>query len=282
MNDLGQMFETCSALYRSVFPDTGDAVLFADESLDIVLANPHAGELFQMAVSEMAISKFHVLIASSERTRFRNNLKRLAFEGSWAEEIQCINSEGLLFTVDMTVKKILWKGGPLYCVNMRDLSDYKMLRKQIRQEKANRREMYVTMRNLMKAFAREKRGTERYISYKIETLILPTLEKIKHEPSVNLRNTFLALMREQLTSLTKGFGVELDSRFLTLTRTEMKICRMIQAGQGGKEIAQKLGISFETVQTHRKNIRKKLGLRGQKVNLYTLLSGKSFFSSDLK
>ena len=89
-------------------------------------------------------------------------------------------------------------------------------------------------------------------------------------------------MREQLTSLTKGFGVELDSRFLTLTRSELKICRMIQAGQGGKEIAQQLGISFETVQTHRKNIRKKLGLRGQKVNLYTLLSGKSFFSSDSK
>jgi DNA-binding CsgD family transcriptional regulator len=36
-----------------------------------------------------------------------------------------------------------------------------------------------------------------------------------------------------------------------------------------------LNLSFETVQTHRKNIRKKLELKGSKVNLHTFLANRT-------
>jgi DNA-binding NarL/FixJ family response regulator len=47
----------------------------------------------------------------------------------------------------------------------------------------------------------------------------------------------------------------------------MDICRLIQQGWQGRAIAEELGISFETLQTHRKNIRRKLGLKGGPVSL---------------
>ncbi|MCG6881930.1 MAG: hypothetical protein LJE96_22645 [Deltaproteobacteria bacterium] len=37
-------------------------------------------------------------------------------------------------------------------------------------------------------------------------------------------------------------------------------------------MAESMCISVDTIQTHRKNIRKKLGLRGMDVNLFTFLN----------
>jgi PAS domain S-box-containing protein len=279
MQDLGQIFESYTALYQSVFPDTGDSILFVDDNMQVLLANEHASELFGLPPEDLVGMDWYKLISQNDRCKLDQIIDGLKDTENWAGEQSCLGYDGRSVPVDMTIKKFLWDNRLLYCINLRDLTDYKLLREQISQEKANRREMYVTMRNLMKAFNREKTGFEKNISYKIETLLLPMLDKIKRETSVNLRNTFLNIMRDQLIGLTKGFGTELDARFLMLTRAEIKICRLIQSGHSGKEIAQKLNISFETIQTHRKNIRNKLGLRGRKVNLYALLSDKSFFTN---
>jgi DNA-binding CsgD family transcriptional regulator len=40
-------------------------------------------------------------------------------------------------------------------------------------------------------------------------------------------------------------------------------------------MAEELGISFETLQTHRKNIRRKLGLKGESVSLPVFLQQQS-------
>lgn len=44
------------------------------------------------------------------------------------------------------------------------------------------------------------------------------------------------------------------------TRREMQILKQVAKGHTSKEIAEKLGISFETVQTHRKNLLNKFNL----------------------
>jgi DNA-binding NarL/FixJ family response regulator len=103
-------------------------------------------------------------------------------------------------------------------------------------------------------------------------MLLPTLDKILKENSDIMRANYLNILRRELLGITKAFPKELDIPFLRLTRTEMKVCQFIQAGYSGKEVADALNISFETIQTHRKNIRKKLGLRDKKISLYTFLS----------
>ncbi len=64
---------------------------------------------------------------------------------------------------------------------------------------------------------------------------------------------------------------DMDEDLLKLTPTEMEVCQYIQDGLTSKEIANKLFSSFETIQTHRKNIRKKMGLKGCKTPLCTYL-----------
>jgi DNA-binding CsgD family transcriptional regulator len=59
-----------------------------------------------------------------------------------------------------------------------------------------------------------------------------------------------------------------------LTKAEIQICQLIQSGSDSKEIAESMNISFDTVQTHRKNIRKKLGLSGRDISLFTYLNNR--------
>ena len=65
-----------------------------------------------------------------------------------------------------------------------------------------------------------------------------------------------------------------------LTLAELNVCRFIRAGHSTKEIAAALGISPETVQTHRKNIRRKLGVRGQDAQLAAFLAAHPFHGDE--
>lgn len=47
----------------------------------------------------------------------------------------------------------------------------------------------------------------------------------------------------------------------TLTKREIEIVRLVADGYKNREVAEKLGISVKTVETHRANIMNKLALR---------------------
>jgi DNA-binding CsgD family transcriptional regulator len=57
-----------------------------------------------------------------------------------------------------------------------------------------------------------------------------------------------------------------------LTAREKEVCRMVHGGLSSKDISGLLNISPQTVEKHRKNIRKKLGLVDSGATLGTYLS----------
>ena len=73
-------------------------------------------------------------------------------------------------------------------------------------------------------------------------------------------------LNDMVSSLTKGMGIS-----GSLTSTETKVAVMAQNGMKSLEIANHLHVSLETVKTHRKNIRKKLGIQNSNLNLFTYL-----------
>jgi PAS domain S-box-containing protein len=273
-------FDSYEALFRFLHLETGDSFVLVHSDLKIIDANEQTTELYGVSREDVIGQDFRELVFSGDRHHLDRALGELGDFDSWAGELLGVHKTGEQFPVDMTIKRIPFNVRSLFCIISRDLSEYQLLKERLRQEKANRREMYITMRNLMKAYEKEKTGVEKGISHKIDTLLIPTIEKIRREQSPNFRNTFLDLLQEQLIGLTRGFATEIDGRFLRLTRTEMSICQLIQTGLSSKDIAARLKLSYETVQTHRKNIRKKLGIKGRKVSLYGLLATKPFFSKN--
>jgi len=270
-------FDSFEKLLHALLNDIGDGVFFVSHDLKIIEINDRACDIFESSHKDIIGMDCRDLIAPSQKHFLNQAFNDLSDFESWAGELTAMRNGEDAFPIDITVKKFSLFNRTLYCLVMKDLSEYKTLKELLRQEKSHRREMYVTLKNVMRAFEKERSGIETGISHRIETLLLPTIDKIKREPSADVRNSYLNVMRDQLVNLTRGFSKELDGRFLRLTRTEMKVCKFIQTGLSSKEIAQTMHISFETVQAHRRNIRKKLGLQGRKINLHTLLVSKSFF-----
>ncbi|MEW5723942.1 MAG: LuxR C-terminal-related transcriptional regulator, partial [Thermodesulfobacteriota bacterium] len=138
-------------------------------------------------------------------------------------------------------------------------------------EKARLDELNITLRHVMKNIDQERQELQKAVAHKVRDILLPAVEKVDRESSPQVRKGYLDIIRDQMLTLAAGNGAEQDSRLLKLTPNEMKICQFIQAGSSSKDIAESMSLSVETVQTHRRNIRKKLGLRGQNVNLHTFL-----------
>jgi DNA-binding CsgD family transcriptional regulator len=140
----------------------------------------------------------------------------------------------------------------------------------LRREKEQLEEMNITLRNVLQSIDREREQLLGEVSAKVNNLVLPALERIENEDDAAIRKGYLTVAKDQLARLAPGSGGS-DPLLLKLTHMETRVAQFIQAGHTSKEIAESLSISVETVQTHRKNIRRKLGLHGRSVSLYAHL-----------
>ena len=101
-------------------------------------------------------------------------------------------------------------------------------------------------------------------------LLLPMLDHLKANTSgVNRR--YVELVEESLRTLTDPFVGRLEGRRYGLTPAELQICYLIRGGLATKQIARSQSVSVETVRTHRRNIRRKLGLARSGRNLAVFL-----------
>lgn len=140
----------------------------------------------------------------------------------------------------------------------------------LRKEKEHLEEMNITLRNVLQSIDREREELLREVSAKVDNQVLPALDRIENEEDAVIRRGYVTVAKDQLARLAPGSSAT-DPLLLKLTHMETRVCQFIQAGYPSKDIASSLNISLETVQTHRKNIRRKLGLHGRSVSLYAHL-----------
>jgi PAS domain S-box-containing protein len=262
--------------YQALLMENGDSIFIARQDRSIEAVNRTAETLHGKDRVDLIGLPCEVVITAGDRTAFITAWKQLDEKGQWSARIEASRGNGDGFPAFATARKLPEVYGPYVWVSIRDLSELEVLKKRLEYEKANRREMYETLRSLVKSSDKERRGLECSILNKIEGLLLPALVRIEKENCADIRNSYLNILRMELVGLTKGFNRELEAPMLKLTRTEMRVCCLIQKGYSSKEIADTTNVSFETIQVHRRNIRKKLGLTGRSVNLFSFLSSKPF------
>jgi DNA-binding NarL/FixJ family response regulator len=81
----------------------------------------------------------------------------------------------------------------------------------------------------------------------------------------------LSHQASEVTDHLRSFSSELAHQYPDLTRSELTISRLITQGMTNKEMAAFLNLARGTVEWHRKNIRKKLGLTNKKASLASRL-----------
>lgn len=106
---------------------------------------------------------------------------------------------------------------------------------------------------------------------KIQQSIEPYLEQLM-ESRLNKRQQLLAAtIQQQLKVAASSLHHRPPPWQNQLTPQEIRVADLIRIGKTSKEIALVLGLSPHTVQTHRRNIRKKLGCNGSRQSLHSRL-----------
>jgi PAS domain S-box-containing protein len=107
------------------------------------------------------------------------------------------------------------------------------------------------------------------IADNIRDFVLPIVEKLRLG---NAPAEMIDLLERTLREITSRFSIRLSQSAQSLSPRESEITQMIHCGLISKQIAKMLSISCETVEKHRRNIRRKVGITGKKINLASFLS----------
>jgi PAS domain S-box-containing protein len=134
-------------------------------------------------------------------------------------------------------------------------------------EKKSLAELNTAMKVLLEKREADKSKLEEYVLANVKRLIEPYFEKIKKTKLNDQQGAFLRIIESNLNEIISPFTKEVSLEYFNLTSTELQIAKKIRQGYTTKKIAAFMNISPRTVETHRKNIRRKIGLEGKKANL---------------
>jgi DNA-binding CsgD family transcriptional regulator len=134
-------------------------------------------------------------------------------------------------------------------------------------------EANTALRVLLEQREKDKRELEENVLLNAEKSLLPYVEKLRKARSSTDRSTYLDILESGINSIVSPFYKNITLKQFNLTPKEIEIAALIREGKSTKEIAELLGLSPRTIDLHRLNIRKKLGLKSKSINLRsTLLS----------
>lgn len=162
----------------------------------------------------------------------------------------------------------------------RDITEFKknheqlmMAKKNVDAHKTALEKKNIALQEILTHIEEEKNVIKRGVVAHVEQFLLPSVIKMKQSPALVSKKR-LELLEENLKDIVQSFYSADNEKTACFTPKEIEICNMIRHGFSSKEIARELKLSYDTVETHRKNIRKKLKLNGAKINLSVYLQKK--------
>jgi DNA-binding CsgD family transcriptional regulator len=160
----------------------------------------------------------------------------------------------------------------------RDITDRKQAEKTLRAREEelqaktrNLEEVNTALKVLLKQREEDRRELEENVMTNLNDTVLPHLDRVRTLTKEKRLREGLEALKDNLEALTSPFSYRLSSKYLNLTSTEIEIANLVKQGKTTKEIADLMKVSNKTVEVHRLNIRKKLGLSNQKMSLRTHL-----------
>jgi len=161
---------------------------------------------------------------------------------------------------------------------LRDITERKRTEKALEQRKEELKakaqsleEVNTALKVLLKQRQEDKAELEEKVLSNVKELILPYVETLKKSRLGAEHMAYVSIIESNLTDIVSPFLRKLSSKYLGLTRKELQIADLVKLGNTTKEIADLLNVSTRAIEFHRENIRAKLGLKNQRVNLRTHL-----------
>jgi len=142
--------------------------------------------------------------------------------------------------------------------------------RQLALEREALQESNTALRAVLARIEQEKQEIHLDMRTNVDRILMPLLQALAIQLTP-AQKKYAELIRNNLEDITSAFTSQLSHSYHSLTPTELAICNMIRSGMRTRDIAQMRSVSEATINRHRENIRKKLSLTNQDVNLATFL-----------
>jgi len=206
------------------------------------------------------------------RDMFRKKLSDLITN---SQEFLTYTRTGESVWVEINARSVIEKGKPVAIHGIaRNITERKRMeaalkkREQELEEKSrNLQDANAALRVLLKRREDDKTELEEKVICNVRELVLPYIENLKMTPIDSHQLNQLKILERNTSEIISPFLRTLSTKYPNLTPMEIKVINFIKEGRTTKEMAELLNASARTVEVHRDNVRKKLGLRNKKANL---------------
>ena len=144
------------------------------------------------------------------------------------------------------------------------------INRQLMLERKALQESNTALRVILARIEQEKQEIYGDIKMNVDKVLMPITRALAQQlPPAQAK--YMEMLERNMDEITSHFISSLSTSYHSMTPTEIAICNMIRNGMRTKEIAGMRGVSEATINRHRENIRRKLKITNEDVNLATFL-----------
>lgn len=280
-----QEIQRSHAFLESVIEATADGIYVVDENGFIVLVNnavcTMTGYSRRELIGHYALDVLFDRNWSNTTATYEDVFKEGffdKFESSWRRK------DGSMLQVESQLKLLLDEENNAtgFVCSGRDITRRKqaeaLLRRahdHLEQKVAERtrdiKEANTALKVLLNNRDQDRITFEKRTLANINELVLPYAEKLRSSGLTPGQKKLLEILETNLLNLIAPFTDKVSGKTLLFTPTELQVANLVKIGKATKDIADIMNLSLKTVEFHRHNIRKKLGLDKKKTNLRDFL-----------
>jgi len=275
--------------FTTIFQNANDEIIYVGADGTIVDINHKVEDIFGYKREEAIGKKFYEFeVLSPEEWKRLIDLTEELLSGKTSQtqvlQFEARRKGGEKVYLEVNPRLIKREGKTIGILAIiRDISTRKreeellrrhteQLDKLLKERTLNLEELNAALKVILKQVEEVKTEIQDKITFNITEFVMPYLEKLKKTRMEDIQQTYLNNLEENLKDIVSPFLHGISAKYIKLTPTEIQVSNMVRQGKTNKEIADTLFMSPRTIETHRYNIRSKLGLKGKKLNLRTYLS----------
>ena len=151
-------------------------------------------------------------------------------------------------------------------------AELKRANTKLKMQAGNLSETNTALKVLLQQREADKLELEEKVLLNFKELVLPYLQKLKNKKVGPQERVYINLIESNLNNIISPFVRNFSAKMFRLSPTEIQVLNLIKQGKTTKEIADSMNLATSTIDFHRHNIRKKMGINNKKINLSSFLS----------
>ena len=245
-------------------------IYFKDPELKLIGANTAFCQWFKVKKNKIVGKTFEDILPETAAKKDRQKDDLLLKKNKTQEYQGKLNHKDGVRT-DVVFNKAIFKGpndeiagiiGAMFDVTEREQAMHKLSEKSEALRHAN-----MSLRILIKQLSDAQSEDRVNNMPNLKELVMPSSEQLEAILDSPSERGYLENIMLNLNRVTSNFSKKLAQMNLGLSPKEIQVADLIRIGLSNKESAIQMNVTKSTIEFHRDNLRKKLGLKHEKKNL---------------